>query len=154
MKTPIEPQDIRKGDLFRVEYADGQASELYASGPQHKGWGTKHFILKRARSAVVLPTVPTLGWVAGPETHPLFDSWSSNNAAAPGPNYVTGKITKSSVCRHEVTAFTPATAVPTDALDLLRNDVLLERTHGGGSSFGEAADDFLAAVDAANGSSK
>ena len=64
-KTPIEPKDIRKGYLIRVEYGDvnreGKAAvEYYAACDGFYVGGTKDssFLIDRPKPPVVLPTEP------------------------------------------------------------------------------------------------
>ena len=64
-KTPIEPKDIRKGYLIRVEYGDvnreGKAAvEYYAARDGFYVGGTKDssFLIDRPKPPVVLPTEP------------------------------------------------------------------------------------------------
>ena len=65
-RTPIEPSEIRKGDLIRVEWPDDNSREYRASrdGDNNIFGGTsRFFLLDRPAPAVELPTEPTLGWV-------------------------------------------------------------------------------------------
>ena len=62
-KTPIEPKDIRKGDLIRCEYGDvsrraNVAVEYYAACDGFYVGGTQDsfFLLDRPKPPVVLPT--------------------------------------------------------------------------------------------------
>ena len=63
-KTPIEPGDIRKGDLIRAEYTIDREPEAHEHVANCDGdiWGrvggTTHFRLDRPKPPVVLPTEP------------------------------------------------------------------------------------------------
>lgn len=154
MKEPIEPSEIRAGDLIREEYAepwhtDGGIPRLateYTATPELKTLcrrkASGYFLLDRPKPAVVLPTEPTLGWLTrrcpgffgrvntSLETVWLSDDKSQVNRA--------GLIETIPVER--VGAFTPATVVPSEALEKLRANPLPQRD----------ITVFLAAVDAAN----
>ena len=61
-KTPIEPKDIRKGDLIRKEYGaveGGLSAVEYVAAHEADGGGEdSHFLLERPKPVVVLPTEP------------------------------------------------------------------------------------------------
>lgn len=127
MKQPIEPSDIRKGDLIRIEYPTGainSAVEYVAGGPARVDDylpGSAHYLLDRPKPAVELPTEPTLGWVEY--------SFDGDSIRRLGCSYNLGRIARLvkwdiEVPASRVTAFSSATAVPTAALDELR------RVHG------------------------
>ena len=93
------------------------------------------------KPAVELPDVETLGWLTANHYAPSLGVWMVEE----DPTFM---------CRDgsyrltdQVTAFTPATAVPTDALDALRNGA---DCSGPLSCAKDHIRDFLAAVDAAN----
>lgn len=159
MKTPIEPSQIRKGDLIRKEYEVGNgelALEYRATGDAHgKGGPGQHFPLDRPKPAVELPTEPTLGWLtySGSQTFGRFRAGDISES-----DYATSKDAPVAVGVSErgkkvnvmfgATSFIPATAVPTEALDDLREVLRLAD-----DDFTDVeADDlraFLAAVDKA-----
>lgn len=146
MKTLIAPRDIRKGDLIRFEYADGRstdrAKEYVASGDgvgDGRGPVGTYYLLDRPVPPVDLPTEPTLGWLTLPGGRALETVWTSNDKAS------LHRALGGSVDVANVTAFTPATAVPTAALDELR-----KHTPGWSTA---SVTTFLAAVDEANGKS-
>ena len=79
-KAPIEPGDIRKGDLIRCEYVDvnyagNAAVEYYAAcdGFYNGSAENSFFLLDRPKPPVVLPTVPGhyLPSYQNPEVHTL-----------------------------------------------------------------------------------
>ncbi len=99
---------------------------------------------------VNLPTEPTLGWASGKteygtEVSNAFGSWAqpADLLNRTGHTYADGHGLLHLKTR-DVTAFTPATAVPTEALDRLRE-------YAANSEHSMLLGDFLAAVDAANG---
>lgn len=97
------------------------------------------FLLDRPVPPVDLPTEPTLGWLTLPGGRALETVWTSNDKAS------LHRALGGSVDVANVTAFTPATAVPTAALDELR-----KHTPGWSTA---SVTTFLAAVDEANGKS-
>jgi hypothetical protein len=128
MKTPIEPSDIRKGDLIRIEgrtTADvdrGETAHEYRAiaDNDRDGWSAGHFnwyLLDRPKPAVELPETPTLGWL----TRPVGDSGSktqlgyfhASEDVCGGADEVdsSGAYSDTFV---KVSAFLRATAVPTE----------------------------------------
>jgi hypothetical protein len=118
-KTPIKPEDIRKGDLIRFEYANipGKASEYIAMGDEIPTYNAgHHFLLDRPKPTVDLPTKPTLGFISSGTvpTSTVGMWWVDPN----DPSFV---IRDGSFrLADDITAFVPATAVPAEALDELR----------------------------------
>lgn len=152
MKRPIKARDIIKGDLIRKEYGceivNGEtALEYRATSDAHgKGGPGQHFLLDRPEPAVELPTEPTLGWA----TYRIDDH---GEATRLGVTFNAGSSMRLtnwdiSVPASRVTAFTPATAVSTEALDRLRVDLFGDPSHG---QLISAVARFLTAVDSANG---
>ena len=76
-KTPIERNDIRKGDLIRKEYGTvegGLTAVEYVAAHEADGGGEdSHFLLNRPKPVVVLPTEPGhyLPSYENPEVHTL-----------------------------------------------------------------------------------
>lgn len=157
MKRPIEPSEIRKGDLIRCEALDADgfgpdhilASEFRAEDRFYKPVlsSVRYYLLDRPVPAVVLPAEPTLGWVGhsvrpAPGIPPsILAYWHQDETGWFNSHDGRG------FTRENITAFVPATAVPTDALDKLRGHSVLD-------GYGDLMDrvgDFLAAVDEANG---
>ena len=163
MKRPIEASEIRKGDLIRLEFDADEAATEYRAVKDREGMAqgvygpttyiagaSRRYLLDRPEPAVELPPEPTLGWLSGPEISPLLDMWHEEIVTDRGPTagrYVAGEITGTFALDSEVTAFTPATAVPTDALDELRGFLVHSAT---GKSLDQIRD-FLTCVRAANG---
>ncbi len=160
MKRPIEPADIRKGDLIRWEQEPSLVSE-YAIEYRATEDGYfqsvtgQHYLLDRPTPPVELPTEPTYGvleWTAGPNT---ANPGESRRVAATWKlsPYVSGYYRPEGrptqihavdfgmyIPLGRVTAFTPAVAVPMAALNKLRKAENVVR----------GVNDFLAAVDEAN----
>jgi hypothetical protein len=164
MKEPIKPEDIRKGDLIRWESTSSddarewRVTELDSVQMTPRGhW----FLLDRPTPAVNLPTEPTLGWASGRteygvEVSNLFGSWAqpTDLLNRTGHTYADDYGLVHLKAR-EVTAFTRATAVPTEALDRLRE---VRGYYDGGCETAASSfrlrlgiRDFLAAIDAVNG---
>lgn len=160
MKRPIEPADIRKGDLIRVEalrpssqpWGDSAHEFRAAADRDDHGWVQTRFnwyLLDRPEPAVELPTEPTLGWMR----HDVQPSRAIPSSILAFWQYDEERNWLNS---HDgrgfrpdrITAVTPATAVPTDALDALR-----DYRHGLDWDVKTPAvrriDKFLAAVDRA-----
>lgn len=144
MKTPIDAKDIRKGDLIRWEEDESDEAREYraiVNSPRLSPIPGRTFLLDRPVPAVVLPTVPTLGWAT--------TAWGTRLILTSGEGRGGCDVTDQGyVDSSNVTAFTPATAVPTAALDELRD------RHSGRGTTGHACCSicaFLTAVDAANG---
>jgi hypothetical protein len=159
-KTPIDPKDIRKGDLIRNEWADGTAFEFRAKhngdnlGAEWRGGGrasflmgaTAHYLLDRPKPPVALPTKPTLAWVDDGRGRALA-YWDGSAYA----DEVTQEELARTFLRAKITDFTPATAVPTEALNKFRE--VVERPHAMPLANWEGelvAHAFLSAVDEAN----
>ncbi len=151
-RTPIEPSEIRKGDLIRCEWPDEWPDEVpdehqacraleYVAPRDNYPWtpDATHFLLDRPAPAVELPTEPTLGWVDHAELSPQFGAWVRRGETL----YA---MRQSDFAASDVTAFTPATAVPTEALNMLRAGCFMTV-----SEAAEVIAHFLAAVDRANG---
>lgn len=147
--TPIDPSEIRVGDLIRGEsnIRPGNAVEWRAQIDKDlNGWNPRSFdffLLDRPAPAVEMPTEPTLGWVTFEDGEHLFGRWWLKSTALIGE--VLGERQDQYIPRH-VTAFTPTTVVPTDALDRLRKHLADSFTPC------PAAEALLNAVDSANGS--
>ena len=144
MKTKIAPSDIRLNDTVRVEFPPGStntAVEFIADsvGFNHAAFlsGSTYYLLDRPKPAVELPTEPTLGWLETKYAARILQVWFAQGRYAAASNNNRWNL------ETEVTAFTPATAIPTEALDTLRANAVL-------CSIPNVAK-FLAAVDAANG---
>lgn len=179
MKTPIEGSDIRVGDrvmavdrgfetTFTVDHIDG--GRIYAragNGGHHPNgflWDSQSdwYLLDRPTPPVVLPTEPTLGWLtqSGLDRFGHFRQYIQDESTS-GRNDWTATETDSrgkyrnAYC--DVTAFTPATAVPTDALEKLR---AAENAAESGTLIVDwarlvaAVRDFLASVETANGTDR
>lgn len=153
MKTPIEPSDIRAGDLVREEYAEAWltdhgterfAVEYRATHDRHTlalSHVSGHFLLDRPKPDVELPTVTTLGWAVGvADPTPLLAVWLLQRADT------LYSMRAPDLAAEKVTSFTPATAVPTEALNAVRHEARCS------SDFHtrEKLTAFLAAVDKAN----
>jgi hypothetical protein len=160
-KTPIDPKDIREGDRIRIEAAEGRtfgdgltASEFIArefDNPAEFSY-LRYYLLDRPKPPVDLPSEPTLGWVTSVGGEVALSTWR--------PDFVQGGAIVATVDVRDsrafctgmkkyvdhITAFTPATAVPTEALDELR------REHHDNVTFSSRYDSvkrFLTAVDKA-----
>ena len=158
MSTSIDFDDIQVRDTVTRDYREiastltvairgamavypnfsGRADDVAVRNLEGSTWR----LVNRPKPAVELPTVPTLGWatvdrrdVADPLTAlGKFVRFGGVLTVLANPRYSVS----------DVTAFVPATAVPTDALDDLRGQWKVPSS---------AVRDFLAAVDAANGPS-
>lgn len=152
MREPITPAEIRIGDKIRTESRDGRpfgtnpqmlASEWIAGEDDLDGdyEGVDLYLLERAKPAVDLPEKPTLGWIGTS----VDESWLDRFHVEGAQVYRDEDI---AFCDHpEVTAFTPAVAVPKAALDDMRNIGFFTTPE----TVRKRIDAFLAAVDAANG---
>jgi hypothetical protein len=147
MKRPIEPADIRKGDLIRWEQEPSLISE-YAIEYRATEDGYfqsvtgQHYLLDRPSPPVELPTEPTLGWLENVYGARILKHWFRGEGVAEAFDGDRWNFTK------EVIAFTPAVGVPKVALDELRG-ALLVYLPTAEDVISEVAD-FLAAVDEAN----
>lgn len=145
-RTPIEPSEIRKGDLIRCEWPDDNSREYRASrdGDNNIYGGTsRFFLLDRPTPAIELPVQPSLGWLTWRDGMAVSDAtelglWRTFHSPT------TIACGDTSVPQSIVTAFTPATAVPTEALTRLRNQ---KGRDGLGATTTQALADFLTAVD-------
>lgn len=166
VKRPIEPSEIKAGDLIRWENAAAEvAHEWRAShdGDEFEPHGERdgqHYLLERPEPAVVLPTEHALGWVKWEQGDTDLGVWSTR--MAPVADRLDGVLvnrTYRSDCWNpeKVTAFTPATAVPTESLEKLR---AAENAAESGTLIVDwarlvaAVRDFLASVDNANGADR
>lgn len=151
-RTPIEPSKIRKGDLIRrepvkrnslkaVEYEAEYAGHMHGLVDSHTD---RFFLLDRPAPAVELPTEPTLGWLNG-NPH-LLAIWQDCSETAVRPPAVRPVNVPTVFDGDHVKSFTPATAVPTEALNMLRAGCFMTV-----SEAAEVIAHFLAAVDRANG---
>ena len=149
MKRPIDVDDTRVGDLLRWE--SGETAHEFRRGVHGRLTSDgQHYLLDRPTPAVVLPTQPTLGWITFPRDHWLgIVDGRPGRCADPGCFAATraNGYSSEAYVRECVTAFTPATAVPTDALDALRRFLVHSAT---GKSLDQIRD-FLTCVRAANG---
>lgn len=165
-RTPIEPSDIRAGDLIREEYAEPwvpERGDLPRTATEYRATddlktlsrarASAYYLLDRPTPAVELPTEPTLGilhWGEGEEVSCSEGRWSVENGVV-WEHFANG-IRGYSRPVEDVTAFErtyalpdDTTAVPTEALDELRRRHR-DRFPSQGCIF---ALDFLAAVDEA-----
>lgn len=153
-RTPIAHDRIRVGDTVEAEsngmttrfiirkvernrvYADTDDAFLYAD---FNTW----FLLDRPAPPVELPKTRTLGWLSWHADLAICDTTELGMWRSTGGATVTDKDTGVPV--KMLTAFVPATAVPTSALDELRKAEL------SGAFDTSYVESFLGAVDAANG---
>lgn len=135
MKTRIEPEDIRKGDLIRVEWPDESASEWRALGPEpYERSGTYYLIEGRPKPVVKLPTVPTLGWVTiAPVITPRLGTFSTGRVATHEAMEFSSRLDPIADIK-SVTTFTPATPVSTELYEAVRH------AHGTGKSLSKLRD--------------
>lgn len=128
-----------------------QVREFIALYDEHmSGWGSlgQFFLVSRSAPVVELPAEPTLGWVDGEEGR-MLARWVSRDGSV-----ITGPMREGLEATH-IAAFTPATAVPTEALDRLRVCISRDETDRAGGwdaaqRLRAIIDAFLAAVDEAN----
>lgn len=152
MKRAIEVREIRKGDLIRWEGEHGNtiAHEYRATAAGHK-WspadGT-YFLLDRPTPPVELPKTPQLGWLGVTDDGTFERKPASVLGIWQDRRYsINGGV--SGTWSHEfVTAFEPATAVPTEALDDLRR-YRASLARSGLTRTPRHIDAFLAAIEAA-----
>jgi hypothetical protein len=155
-KTPIEASEIRKGDLIRDESPSGltphrRALEYVALRDGHvysAGFGP-FYLLDRPTPTVELPSEPTLGWLDSTGNDHALGIWRPL-ALTGGPGLDNHYGDGHRALLPEITAFTPATAVPADSLDELRK-IHLAREGCGEIKCGSHKDvaRFLEAVDKA-----
>lgn len=162
MKTPIKPEDIRKGDLIRWERGGDSPPQAFVAAEYHaqfdgearRNYDGQHYLLNRPSPK--LPDTPTLGWAEWtPDWGRYLAVWEKRGKdlvpSADRP-VTSGRI------NNEFLNFTEAVAVPKAALDELRDDRkrAARYTHDTVSrdAFMDAINDFLAAVDKANGSDR
>lgn len=170
MKEPIEPSEIRAGDtierhwlgtvtkmpIARITQHDTHAysPEGYCMGLAQEN-GALFFLIDRPKPAVELPTEPTLGWLDftasnGGQAHALA-TWRVATVGMDGSTHAVNEWGHMvSDIDEKVTAFTPATAAPTDALEDLRA-VVGRANRRGQDVTARTVTAFLAAVDEANG---
>lgn len=147
MKRPIEPADIRKGDLIRWEQEPSLVSE-YAIEYRATEDGYfqsvtgQHYLLDRPTPPVELPTEPTLGWLN--DAPYLLAVWYPREVLGTAG---VAQIEQTPFSADHIRAFTPAAAVPKAALDELQAN---HDCSGPLSCLRGHVDDFLAAVDEAN----
>lgn len=124
----IDRADIRKGDEIHwddVNRPRGHAVaspavtaiEYKANRDEHewRDWGI-HRLINRPTPPVELPEEPTLGWATWRDFSKSLAVWKLRGEALTA----TDSDGDSKGYSEKVTAFTPATAVPTEALDALR----------------------------------
>lgn len=164
----IQPSEIKAGDTIRWENpraaeAMGRrttALEFIAikGGDSWRDWGT-HYLIDRPAPPVDLPETPTLGWIITERGIPDLDFWrhrGPEDRAGEGVWAGNDPCGKPRGYRLKyITAFTPATAVPTEALTAVRREILRDesdRADGWGAAerLRRIIDKFLAAVDEAN----
>lgn len=124
----IKPADIREGDLIRWEHSDSDAAcewrQTRHGRAEHRP-GT-YFLINRPTPPVELPTEPAFGWVEHADNRRRLGRFfeSAPTHPADGEHVVSeiGSASRKVINRlFRVTAFTPATAVPTESLDALRD---------------------------------
>lgn len=153
MSTPIDFKDIRVGDTVECVWYPGYSITGIVGGIDNDGltcgvYGDGEFshligveadtftLVDRPKPDVVLPTVATLGWLDSKGNDHALGIW--RRQVLTGGNGVENLRGDGFRAQdYDITDFTPATAVPTTALDELRDTWEVHI--------------FLAAVDAANG---
>jgi len=154
-RTPITPDEIRKGDLIRAEKTDERpgsvrAAEYLADKDGQDWWsGANHFLLDHPTPPVELPTEPTHGWATVRDEESPTGRCSVLSAWRVKGEVLDGGVVGTWM-REDVIAFVAATSVPTDALDALRRETVTNSI-GGATLDSESVGKFLAAVDSANG---
>ena len=157
MKIKTDTKDILKGDKIRWENDEAPVIKALEFTAPYDGYfypseGTHYRTSERP--LVVMPTEPTWGWatwlpgrrdslapVAKGGTA-VFGEWCVMDSATGRMGFKTRAMGFWSIPARRITAFVPATAVPTEALDYLR-------AQWRGVSGTVAV--FIADVDAANG---
>lgn len=157
-RTPIEPSDIRAGDLLRFEFSSPPwpgstvafewRSQIDGEGYNGRG---EHYLLGRSEPVVELPSTPTLGWVTTDVvTTPALGTWATYTSTVvfreEDPTEYLMQSERDLVAA-KVRTFTPATAVPTAALERLREALDLWVVADRGIASDVSA--FLKAVDGA-----
>lgn len=117
MKQPIEPRDIRKGDLVRAGFGTVSTTRVTAleyraerDGDRYSDDAVAWQLLDRPEPAVELPLSPSLGWADG-----RLGFWNGWMGRLNG-RYASGEA----VMEPPPAEIVLATAVPTEALDALR----------------------------------
>jgi hypothetical protein len=126
-KTPIDPADIRRGDLIRAEFGDREAREYVAGSDRHKLVSVStYYLLDRPEPQVDLPSTTTLGTLTWRDVGAICDR---HETALWGPSSDGKRVVSesSSVPVRLVTGFAPIlthaddeTPVPAAALLALR----------------------------------
>lgn len=146
MKTPIDPKNIRAGDLIRWESATrhGTANEYRATGGEgdfmEQG---RLYLLDRPKPVVDIPSTPTLGWIdatAGGTSLAVVGIGNIGYDLDKGPHYARVRRGGGWDLSSEITAFTEAVAVPKAALYVLRAAVLEHGADGPTRNFLTAID--------------
>lgn len=174
MKQPIQPEDIRKGDLIRAEWSK-EADAAYefravrdrdtmgvrrGLDGELSGWAgaDSFYLLDRPTPPVELPGQFVLGWIHHEDERTL-GAWRHDidvdEGMQPAAYGVVGWDLWDKDTYYNVTAFTEAVAVPKAALDDLRA-VYRKGRYGSPAEacrlLTQSVVDLLAAVDEANGS--
>ena len=164
MSTPIDFDDIQVRDTVTRDYRgvsstltvamrgagavypnfSGRADDVAVRNPDGSTWR----LVDRPIPNVELPTEPTLGWLDSTGNDHALGIWRRAYLTG-GNGFDNSRGDGHNALSAEITAFTPATAVPTDALDELREKY--EIGHGLTLIRRGSVSTFLAAVDAANG---
>lgn len=166
MKRPIDPSEIRKGDLIRAERKKsaefGESAHEYRAvvDQDNDGWASNKFnwyLLDRPAPAVELPKTPTLGrltWksfslLGGDRgTRTVTAIWQKCASVSGGKyDQVISEDHSFHIDPSKVVTWEPLTAVPTTALDALMEEPTELRSS---AQLKRIIDDFLAAVDEAN----
>lgn len=147
----IDPSEIREGDKVRFEVADTDiAYEWRQNGhPRSEHRIGTYYLLDRPTPPVELPETPTLGWLTvHGQTLPGLWARHQYKSILEGRSTETAIQWERDFPMADITAFAPATAVPTEALDELRQSLASVKESG---ERREDIGNFLAAVDEANG---
>ena len=157
MKTHIEFDDIQVRDTVTRDYRgvsstltvairdamtvypnfSGRADEVAVRNPDGSTWR----LVDRPKPVVVLPAEPALGWLDSTGNDHTLGLWRRTSLTG-GDGIENVRGTGYNALTSEITAFTPATAVPTDALHELRFAQVFPLSE---------VETFLDAVDAATG---
>lgn len=154
MREPIKPEDIRVGDLVRLECSEpvmgGVTAYEYVAVSDGQAGGAildgEVFLLDRPTPAVDLPVMPTLGWLRTKGHESRLAHWFT---LGHGPRRLM-KADRPLADRlaDDTLGWAEAVAVPREALDDLRHGA---DCSGPTSCAVGHMRTFLAAVDAANG---